>query len=474
MLIGEPARQIEVLDTVDVLVAGGGVSGCTAAVAAARAGADTMLVERNGTLGGVATAGLMANIGNRFLDRDGRPVIHGLAREVVDRMVARGAASESWACREVPGVVIDSEQLKIVLIEMLEEAGVTVFTHTLAARPILDGPTVKGAFIESKVGRKAVLAKVVVDTTGEADIAHQAGCPMRWTSGSASLEFKMGNVDLEALYQHFREHPETFPVGRDMVKGFAEFERNWVERGIFFFPHGGGTAWDIFQKAIERGEFEPERGILWNMDAAGLYGLRQFNTVIVNSNFWRVNALGPSQVSLAELAAHKACYYVADFFRRRVPGFGDAHIVQMASDLGIRTSRGIEAEATLTDREATSSRPVHFDDVIGCAPARSSFGETGEFMYAHTFDIPYGIMLPRVAENLIVGSGKSVSCTPQTLIRGMATCMLLGQASGAAAALAANRGVPPRGIDLRALQRMLLQQGVCLGPGDRLRELGLQ
>ncbi|MBM3187227.1 MAG: FAD-dependent oxidoreductase, partial [Chloroflexi bacterium] len=280
----EPARQIEVLDSADVIVAGGGVSGCAAALAAARTGARTLLLERNGTLGGVATAGLMANIGNLFMDRDGRMVISGIPREVIDRLVARRAASAAWASREVPGIVIDSEQLKIVLIEALQEAGVQVLTHALAARPLMDGQWVRGVYVESKVGRQVVRAKAVVDATGEADLAAQTGCPMRWTEGSASLEFKMGPVDLDALYQQFRRNPSTFPVGMDMVKGFAEFERNWVERGIFFFPHGGGTRWDILQDAVASGEFSTERGILWRLDAAGLYGLRGHGTVIVNSN----------------------------------------------------------------------------------------------------------------------------------------------------------------------------------------------
>jgi len=471
--IREPEREIEVLDGVDVLVAGAGVSGCAAAVAAARAGAGTMLVERNGVLGGVATAGLMANIGNMYLDRNGRCVIHGIAKEVVDRMVARGAASEKWACREVPGIVIDSEQLKVVLIEVQQEAGVQVLTHTLAARPILEGNTVKGVFVESKMGRQAVLAKVVVDCTGEADIANQTGCPMRWATGSASLEFKMGRVDLDALYEHFKRHPETFPVGMDMVKGFAEFERNWVERGIFFFPHGGGRKWDIFQGAIERGEFETERGVLWHLDATGLYGLKDFDQVVVNSNFWRVETLNTPDVSHAELETQKACYYVGDFFRTHVPGFENAYIAQMAADLGIRVSRGIEGEATLTDEHRNSAQPVHFDDAVGCMPARASFDESGEFFYPHTFGIPYGILVPKRVENLLVGSAKSTSCQPQTIIRGMAGCMICGQAAGAAAALAATNGMTPRALAVRDLQRTLLDQGVHLGSHERLEALGL-
>ena len=463
MVIAEEARRIEVLDEVDVLVAGGGVSGCAAAIAAGRARARTMLLERNGVLGGVATAGLMANIGNRFLDRDGRVVVHGIPLEVVGRMVARGAASAAWSSREVPGVVIDTERLKVLLVEMLREAGVTVLTHVLAARPVMEGQTVRGAFVESKVGRQAVLAGNVVDATGEADLAYQTGCPMRWTEGSASVEFKMGRVDLDALYAHFKRYPETFPVGMDMVKGFAEFERNWVERGIFFFPHGGGRKWDILQNAIARGEFEREHGPLWGLDAAGLYGLRSADTVIVNSNFWRVTTLDPREVAAAELAAQEACYYVADFFRRRVPGFEDAYVVQIASDIGIRVSRGIEGEATLLEEHTTSREPVRFADAVGRQPAQASFSETGEFYHSHSFDIPYGILVPKRVENLLVGSGKSVSCQPQRLVRGMCGCMIVGQAAGAAAALAARQGVAPRALDVGDLQRLLREQSVELG-----------
>ncbi|NLG48609.1 MAG: FAD-dependent oxidoreductase [Chloroflexi bacterium] len=473
MGIREPEREIDLLAEVDVLVAGGGVAGSAAAVAAARAGATTMLVEREGVLGGVATAGLMANIGNHFLDRRGRPVIHGIAREVIDRLVARGGASAHWASREVPGIVVDSEQLKIVLIEMLQAAGVTVLTHTLAARPLMQGNAVQGAFVETKMGRYAIKAGAVVDATGEADLAYQAGCPMRWTDGSASLEFKMGGVNLEALYQHFRRHPETFPVGMDMVKGFAEFERNWVERGILFFPHGGGSKWDVFQRAIAQGEFEKNKGILWDLDATGLYGLRAQDTVIVNSNFWKVDTLHPLALSVAELETQKSCYYVADFFRRRVPGFEQAYIVQMATALGIRVSRGIDGAVTLTAGHASSPHPVYFGDTIGRAPARARFVETGEFFYDHTFDIPYGVMVPKEVENLLVASGKSVSTEPQGLIRGMSTCMVLGQAAGAAAALCAQQGVTPRTLDTHALQQTLLGQQVDLGPQERLGALGL-
>jgi len=477
----EEQREIPVADEFDVLVAGAGVAGSTAALAAARAGARTMLVERNGCLGGVATAGLMANIGNRYMDRNGKIAIHGISKEVLDRLAKRGGASEKWACREVPGCVVDSEQLKVLLIEMLKEAGVEVLTHTLAARPIVEDKAVTGAFIESKAGREAVLARAVVDTTGEADLAWQAGCPMRYADGSCSLEFKMAGVDLDGLYNHFKRHPETFPVGMDMVKGFAEFERNWVERGIFFFPHGGGSKWDLFQKAIEAGEFQKDYGGGFGLDACGLYGLRERDCVIVNSNFNMIygnlkpgpEPLPNKRLSELELNSQQLCYYVADFMRAHIPGFGKAYIAQMATDLGIRTTRGIVGRFTLRDEHASSDKPVYFDDAVACSPARDNFQRAGEFFHDCTFDVPLGIMLPEDGTHLLVASGKSVSCQGQGLIRGMSTCMVCGQAAGVTAALSARDGCSVQQVEVRQVQKALLEQGVHLGPAERLRELSL-
>ena len=472
MTIREPERQIEVLDEVDVLVAGAGISGCAAAVASARTGARTMLLERGGVLGGVATAGLMSNIANEYMDNDSRLVIHGIFKEVADRMAARGAASDKWAHREVPGLVIDSEQLKVVLIEMQQEAGVKVLTHTLAARPIMESDAVKGLFVESKLGRHAILARVVVDATGEVDIARQTGCPMRTEVGTASREFKMAGVDLDALYQHFKRHPETFPPSRDFVTGFESFERNWVERGIFFFPHGGGWDWNIFQDAIRKGEFEPRQGVIDELDVVGMYGLKSRDTVIINSNCFRLESLNPADVSRAELETQQVPYYVADFLRRKVPGFQDAYIVQIAASMGIRRSRGIEGEATLTGQHTSSLQPVHFDDTVGCKPAGcADYPKWQQWVYSHTCDIPYGILLPKGIRNLLVGSGKSVSCQPQVTLRLMPSCMMVGQAAGAAAGLSARSAVTPRDVDIPTLQRALLEQGVNLGSKQRLRNL---
>ena len=207
----EPAREIEVLESADVVVAGGGVAGCAAAVSAARAGANTMLIERNGCLGGILTTNVIPNLDNHHRDIEGRPQLSGFGREMIERLVARGACVKDWD-KPFAKIVLDEQQLKVVLIELAEEAGVQVLTHVAASRPIMEGDTVRGLFIESRIGRQAVLAKTVVDCTGEADIASQTGCPIRETNGTATVMFKMANVNGTALYEHFKAHPDTYPV----------------------------------------------------------------------------------------------------------------------------------------------------------------------------------------------------------------------------------------------------------------------
>jgi len=472
--IREEARDIPVLEKVDVLVAGGGVAGCAAAVSAARAGASTLLMERNGCLGGVATATLMANIGNRYLTASGKQVISGFAGEVVERLVEIGAASARWRNRDVPGVVIDSERLKVVLIEMAEEAGVRVLTHSVAARPIMHGSAVSGVFCESKSGRQAVLAKATVDATGEADLAHQAGARCRFQTGSASILFKLANVDLDAFVAFLAEDPDGFPAGQDSVKDLETFDRNWRERGTLFFPHGGGRTWPFLQEAVARGDLKKEIPPAFSLDAFGLYAIGGPGFVVVNSNFYRIADLDVRNLSEFELHAQKICYYLADFMIKHVPGFSRAHVAHIGVDLGVRVSRYIEGRSVLDDKNVLSApAPVLADDVIGTFPVCDQRPERQGFFRDYTCDIPFGITVPLGCDNLLVGSGKSVSTASPAILRGMTGCMICGQAVGAASALAAAKGLPSADVPVRELQRELMRQKAYLGEPERLRALGL-
>ncbi len=491
--IRECERDIEIMRDTDVVVAGGGIAGCVAALAAVRAGANVVLVERNGCLGGVLTSNIIPNICNAWLDSESRHQAHGIPREIIHRLVDRDGCVRRW---EEPHakIVIDEQKLKILLIDMLDEEGVTTWVRTLASRPIMEDGRVKGLFVETKVGRKALLGQIVVDCTGEADIASQTGCPMRHTKGTATLAFKMANVDMAAFVRSLAENPDEFPGGTDGIHGFWDFELNFAEYGAFYFPHRSGRRWRLVQDAIARGDYSKRLGNVFGLDATCLIGLRALGDVSVNSMFWRLESLEPDEVSRAELECQRACYYVASFFQEHVPGFQRAHVVQISQDLGIRVSRGLEGVDTLTSEELATPEPVHYDTVIGCRSAMArkmeivdhpfDRDETGpdlppernsqrRFLGQHTVDIPFGILLPQEVTGLLVGSGKTVSCVPQTLLRTGINSMIPGQAAGVAAALSARQKISPHSLDVRDVQRALLDQDAFLGNAERLRDLGL-
>jgi len=501
--------DFELPERVDVLVCGGGVSGCAAALASARAGARTMLVERNAFLGGIAASSMISNIYNHYVAKDGRIVMKGIGVEIAERLVARGAGTPEWMYPD-GRLVHDPEQLKVVLDELMIEAGISVVLGAYAIDPVMDGKTAKGAVLDTAAGPMRVGAGVVVDATGECDLAWRAGAPMRLAAGLATLTFKMAGVDLERLYLHFKAHPETFPIGIDAMKGFPEFEEDWLRRGVLYFPHSGGEDWDIFQDAIARGDFEKARGNIFGMDSSCIIGMRGYDTAVINSQFWRIVSIDPEVVSPAEIEAHEAAFYVADFMRRSVPGFERAYVAQVSDEIAIRVSRGIVGEETFDKDEHTvrnviesddsvangtdveyrilrgiaadpryvksrggADGDIKADDVVACRPAQMNFKLTGEFVSDFTVDMPYGVMVPLEVENLLVASGKGVSCVPQTMLRYQSAGMALGQAAGAAAALCARSGTSPRRLDIRTLQRELLRQGAYLGGEARLRELGL-
>ena len=496
-------------EKVDVLVIGGGVSGAAAAVAAARAGASTMLVERNSFIGGIAASSMISNIYNHYITKDGRLVMKGIGTELAERLIARHAGTPKWMYPD-GRLVHDPEEMKIVFDEMLDEAGVIVILNTLAYSPIMDGNAVTGIHIDTLDGTYAIQAGTIVDTSGECDILFQAGAETRYAAGLSTLTFKMSNVHLEELYEHFRLHPETFPIGIDAMKDFNEFESEWLEREVLYFPHSGGEDWDIFQDAIKDGRFRKAIGSIFGMDSSCIIGMKGRDTAVINSQFWRIVSVDPEAVTPAELEAHEMCYYVAEFMKRNVPGFEEASICQISDELAIRVSRGIvgietfdkdektvegriesyDETANGTDIEyrilrsldsderyrksaETTESDIHVDDVIACRPQQRNFKLTGEFVSKYTTDIPFGVMVPEKIDNILSGSGKGVSAVPQTMLRYQSAGMALGQAAGIAAAIASADGIHVRDVDIRKVQKELLRQDAYLGDDSRLKELGL-
>lgn len=471
MTVTENQREIPVLKKVDVIVAGGGVSGISAAIAAGRAGAKVVLIERNGKLGGVMAASLMANIANYYIDSVGNRVIEGISREVIDRCVAKNGASPMWENKLTGSVVVDPEILELVFIEMLEEANVQVLLHTYAADILKEKSRLQGLIIESKWGRRAILANSIVDCTGEMDIAYKVGAPFKDIRGTASMLFRMAYVDIDKFVNYLVEENQ-YPENVDCKLTTEDFCRNWKENGFFFFPHHGGKKLKLIKEAIEKGEYSSEKGIAFNLDAFGMYSLTD-KIVAINSNYYTITKelLNIEDISKMELNARKMCHYAADFLKIYMPGFENSVLVSTGSDLGIRLSRVIETDFTITGEDRTNG--TKFYDTVG-----TTCTDTREEGYIHRLegwmDIPLRCMIAKGVDNLVIGSGKSVDTKPAGVLRGMARCMSVGQGAGVAAVIAASNGCAIKDVNIQKVQKELLRQGVFLGDKCRLKELGLE
>lgn len=483
-VIREEARDVKVFKQVDVLVAGGGLAGVAAALSAARAGVKTLLVEREGCLGGVATATMMANIGNRFVVADGGQAVYGIAGEVVDRLVSAGAAPAAW--RRLKGIPIDSERLKVELIAMLDEAGVQILTHSVACQPVMEGCEVRGCFLEGKSGRIAVLAKNTVDCTGEADLAWRAGAEVREHRASSTLLFKLAGVDIERFVRFLGEDVEGFPLNVDGVADYPSLAKLWKEEGVFFFGHHAGKNWRWLQEKVAAGLFGELRkdrygnrawwGPAENVDAFGMYTGRRDGTLVINTGYYCFDRIDVGELSRFETHAQRFAYYAADFMKRHMPGFENSRVEHVGVALGLRGGRHIIGRSVLTIAGfRDGGERCKCDDVIAAPPSNladsSGFGSANN----NTSEIPFGSCVPRGTSRLLVGSGKSVHAEGGNyrIYRGMSGCMVYGQATGAAAALAAKKGIPSESLPIRDLQAELLRQGVRLGNDQRLRELGL-
>jgi hypothetical protein len=433
----EPARKIAVYHRCDVLVVGGGPSGTAAALAAARAGADVVLLERYNHLGGLSTGGLVIWI-DRMTDWQGRQVIRGFAEDVFDRLPPEAIAGPDrsdwgstdpakaayWGQRTAAfhGVVtwsptIDPERLKLISQEMLLEAGVRLVFHGWAALPIVEEGRVTGAIFESKSGRQALLSRVLVDTTGDGDMFARAGAGFDTdieegdVHHSANTAFMLAGVDMNRWLAFRAGNPDEF----------AQFTALGRERvGFFQTPY-----------------------VSWRNDIALFLGPRQTG----------LSAVDVDDQTELEIRSHRFMLAHCDFFREHAPGFENAYMLQSAPQLGVRHTRRLRGVARI-ERKDWASGTVLADE-IGVSPSVSQ-------KYP-LVSVPYGCLVPRALDGLLAG-GRHISCDANShgFMREIPQCWLTGQAAGAAAALAANRGVQPRAVDVGELQQVLRGQGVYL------------
>ena len=454
-----PPRSATVAADADVLVVGGGPAGLGAAVGAAQAGADVVLVERYGFLGGNATAALVMPLMSFHTQRPaleragvtsllptdhgpGHPVVAGALLQLLEKLVrAGGAVAPSLETGFV--VPFDPETFKGVALELLDEAGVRYLLHAFAS-DVLGGRDVRGAVFETKSGPVAVRARAVVDCTGDGDLAARAGAPFevgREEDGLVqpmTLMFRMVEFERAAFDGYVRAHPDQW-------------------RGV----HG---LWDLVRQAEQAGELQlPREDVLF-------FGTPHEREVSVNST--RVtHVLGTDvwDLTRAERESRRQLDRLAAFFRRYVPGFARAYVAQSGVQVGVRETRRIRCEYRLTADDLLGARGFEDGIARGAYPV-DIHNPAGKGTLLKrlppdaAYDIPLRSLVPLDVENLLV-AGRCISGSHEahSSYRVMPIAMATGQAAGVCAALAAREGTAPRRVPAARVRDELRRQGANLG-----------
>ena len=432
--VAEMDRDIPVCDDVDVLVCGGGPAGFAAALAAARAGARTLLIEQTNCLGGIATAGGHNHICLFTSWASDEQVVGGIPFEMVRRVVDSGCGVYYRGNAD-----FELEALKLALERMALEGNVALLYHTLFADAIVRDGLIVGAYIQNKTGRQAVLARRVVDATGDADVAASAGAPYemgRPGDGAcqpATLMFTVGGVDWEKV-------------------------RRW--RTDYKMTH-------VWKKAQDAGDMEPFQdtimGFWWTPTRSDQVGVN-FTHIV------GVNCTDAASITAATIEGRRQAFHMIPVFRKYVPGMERCHLISTAALLGTRESRRIVGEVVLSDEDILCRKPwpdsvcygSFFIDVHNCTGPGMD-GETFEPPAGFKYQIPYRCTLPRGVDNLLV-AGRCISVTHRALgsTRVMPQCAALGEAAGAAAALSLRAGCTPRELDPAVLQDHLRAAGAIV------------
>lgn len=458
----EPARQVPILAEVDVLIVGGGPSGVAAAVGAARTGARTFLVEQSGALGGMWTSGLVITLAgfNSWLMPDRMRCVAGVGGDWLDRAEAIGGAvnHDGFALSS------DPEKMKLVADRLLQEAGVDFLLHVLATYPIVDDGAVQGCIIETVEGRFAVRAAVTVDCTGNGDVISRSGPD--WSKGNTlqpmTMSMRIGNVHSTDGIDP--RAPRQIPIGPDAgpltEPALSEYASVRADVPI-----------DIpaMREARRRGEL-PVFGGPW-------FGGLDKDVVWVNTTRIVGDATDIRDLTRAEVQGRSDSFALFEYLRRHIEGFSEGRLLQTSPQIGIRETRRLNGDYTLTGDDIRAG--VRFDDsvALGCWPidVHPTEGEVG----SHTmfvpapFDIPYRALVPATTDGLLA-AGRCISVDREALgsVRVGATCTATGHAAGTAAALSARGGVRPRDVAVAELQGVLRSQGALVTADDLVAHAG--
>lgn len=443
-----------------VLVVGAGAAGLTAAIAAGRNGARTLLVEYNGFLGGISST--LTWLG--FHDQDYRPIIKGMPLEFANRLQEMGAGSDFVLDPKCGSAFsFDTHLWKCLAMQLVREAGVDVMLHTHVVDTIRDGDRIAGVVVEHKSGRQTILADTVIDCSGDGDVAARGG--VAWEKGRTSdglvqaptLVFRLGGVNRDGFIAGCKDPDVKY---REWLEPFPELRQKMMDR-IDSMPVivCGGFA-GIIERARAAGEFNiPQTRIV----GVKLHRDDEFLVVMT-----RVLGLDPTSVTSLSDAYERIYLQIPElvaFFRNWVPGFEDSRLLEIAPMLGVRESRRIMGDYVLTGEDVMAGQ--QFDDVVALGGYHIDIhrpsGTWVDSKNVETYDIPLRSLIARDVDGLMM-AGKCLSATHEAVAstRVIPICMAQGQAAGTAAALAVRSGRQVRDIDYRDVQKVLVEQGAEL------------
>lgn len=441
--IEEPSRKTPVIARTDVLVVGSGPSGLAAAIASAREGVDTMLVERYGCFGGNITQAMVESIG--WYRHEGTIESNGIGLEFEEN------ARKFSGTRKEPQSVsqaLEADTFKCVADNMVQKEGIRTFLHCLGVDALVRDNTINGVVTESKAGRQAILAKRVIDCTGDADIAFRAGAecckaPKNELEG-VSVSFGCSGVNRERFLEYVEKNPGRLGQWATQTSG---------KEDDLFSPYLS----EPFAKARDKGEI-PE-GIL----TGGYWSSLTDTGEATYLNMVYMSGLDPTELSdltLAEIQGRKQAMMAINALRKYTPGFENARLRTFGSSLGTRESRKIIGMQKMTGDGVKNQ--ARFDNTIGIFPEfLDAYGVVVIPTTGLYFQIPYGILVPKSMDNLLV-AGRSVSGDKlsHAALRQMMCCTVTGQGAGVAAAVSVKKDLSTREIDIAHVQKALKKQGV--------------